>query len=54
MANAKQAELNAVRPYKGVWYSRVRSGFWFQSSWLWQKQMPEPLEVFREIMTDLQ
>jgi Uma2 family endonuclease len=36
-----------IRPRKGRFHSLVISGFWLDASWLWQRSLPDLLEVLR-------
>jgi Uma2 family endonuclease len=39
-----------VRPRKGILASKVITGFWLRTTWLWQPELPDPDEVLREIL----
>ena len=38
-----------IRPRKGRFHSLVINGFWLDASWLWQRPLPDLLEVLRLI-----
>jgi Uma2 family endonuclease len=46
----RDGRYKEVRPRKGVLESKVISGFWLRPAWLWQKELPDPDEVLREIL----
>jgi Uma2 family endonuclease len=43
-------KYHEVRPRGGVLRSQVLSGFWLRVDWLWQKPLPNPLDVLKEIL----
>jgi Uma2 family endonuclease len=48
----KKGKYRAVRPRLGKLTSNVLPGFWLRPTWLWQRPMPQVLEVFQEITKD--
>jgi Uma2 family endonuclease len=39
-----------MRPRKGALQSKVITGFWLRSAWLWQEELPDPQVVLAEIL----
>jgi len=35
---------------EGIFHSAVVSGFWLNVEWLWQEELPDPLEAVTQIL----
>jgi Uma2 family endonuclease len=44
-----KGRFREIRPHKGRLTSHVIGGFWIDASWLWQRPLPNLLEVFHLI-----
>jgi len=34
----------------GIYRSTVLPNFWFDTNWLWQEELPDPVELLAQIM----
>jgi Uma2 family endonuclease len=44
-------KYRSLRRRRGALHSKVLPGFWLRPQWLWQRPLPDPLEVYSEILT---
>jgi Uma2 family endonuclease len=48
----RKGKYRQVRPRGGILYSKVLPGFGLRAQWLWQKPLPDVLDVLNEILAD--